>query len=157
MRWSSLMAWMSVVGCNVFYGNDASALNHKITIRLVTPSLCWKVIVDGSIKGWKNIFFSTMTTPPPFTQKLYIHSSAKFIYVVFFSRGMHQVWTCHFDGDVGDLKRPWYNFCTRAIHGNVAVGLYREIKSFGLEQCTLTVGHYGCPVTKPQIPHPSEV
>lgn len=73
-----------------------------------------KVIVDGSIKRGEKYFLLPPLHLPP-TQKLYIRSSGELIYVVFFSAGMHQVWTCRFDGDGGDLKRPWYNFCTRGM------------------------------------------
>lgn len=65
MRWSSLMAWMSVVCCNVFYGNDASPLPG--TTKPPSAVRLLPLIVDGSIKEWGEKIY-----PPPPTD----HSEA---------------------------------------------------------------------------------
>lgn len=92
----------------------------------MTPSLCWKVIVDGSIKGWKNIFFSHPPLPSHRRHPLpsYTHSKALYSLVsrAYLSRLLWRGDASRFElvalmEDGGDLKRPWYNFHARGGGG----------------------------------------
>lgn len=146
MRWSSLMAWMSVVRCNVFYGNDASPLPSTTK----PPSALWlhlsaeKWLLTAPLRGEK--IFSFPSTPShPLRSFIFSRQLSLFI-VAFPGTGMHQVWTCRFDGDGGDLNRPWCNSCARGTHRRR--GFVQGIKSCGLEQCMLFVGHYACPYSQ---------
>lgn len=87
MRWSSLMAWMSVVRCNVFYGNDASPLPETTK----PPSALWlhlsaeKWLLTAPLRGEK--IFSFPSTPShPLRSFIFTRQPRLFI-VAFFRRG----------------------------------------------------------------------
>jgi len=161
MRWSSLMAWMSVVRCNVFYGNDAYSLPRTTK----PPSASWlhlsaeKRLLTAPLKRVKKYFpFAPPHHPvalPP-TQKLYIHSSTKLIYVVFLGAADALAFELVALMGTGVI---WNDLDTTPAHGGcvVAEGFYRESKAVAWNSACSHVGHYGRTITKPQILHPSEV
>ena len=156
MRWSSLMAWMSVVRCNVFYGNDASPL--PLTTK--PPSALWlhlsaeKWLLTAPLRGEK--IFSFPSTPLAPTQKLYIRSSAGLIY-------------CRLPPAPGCIRFElvalmgtgviWIDLDATPLHGerNIAGGLYRESKAVAWNRACCLLVITAAPIAKAAISHPSEV
>lgn len=111
---------------------------QKTTIRLVTAQ---KWLLTAPLRGEK--IFSFPSTP---SDALYSHFNKAYLWSCSSAKGC-----IRFDGDGGDLNRPWYNswtWGTSCCTGNQKLWAGR---------CTLFVGHYVCSITKPRISHPSEV